>query len=102
MIKKSGLCLFSFMLAGCLYTDMTIPLTTNFNNTKVGTKRFVLDERRLSEPVTGLGISVAWTEDLIRSEAKKAGITQIHFIEQEIVSVLLDIYIHRKLIIYGD
>lgn len=81
---------------------MTLPLTTNFNNTKIGSKRIVLDERRLREPLTGLGISVAWTEDLIRGEARKAGITQIHYIEQEIVRILLGIYIHRKLIVYGD
>ncbi len=62
----------------------------------------VLDERLLTEPVTGLQISVEWSEDLIRSEAQKAGISQISYVDQEIFRIIFGIYTHRKLIVYGD
>jgi len=92
----------SFILSGCIYSNVTMPLTSNFNNTKIGSKRIVLDERMVSEPITGLGISVMWSENLIRKEAQSAGIQDFSFAEQRVLSVLFGIYKHRELIIYGD
>ncbi|VAX26255.1 hypothetical protein MNBD_NITROSPIRAE01-1228 [hydrothermal vent metagenome] len=92
----------SFMLSGCLYSDVTLPLTHNFNNTKIGAKRIVLDERSVSSRLVGADISVAWSEDLILQEAKNAGIHDLSFAERRILSVLFGTYMHHELIIYGD
>jgi len=100
--KKIGLILVSFLLSGCLYSNVTMPLTHNFNNTKIGVKRIVLDERSVSSRLLGADISLAWSEDLIRQEAKNAGIQNLSFAEQRVLSVLFGTYMHRELIIYGD
>ena len=108
-IKNFSLLLIPLLLAACaglapgqLYTHITLPHSRNFHDTPVGTKRITLDERSLREPLTGAGISVEWSEDLIRSEAKKAGITRIAYVERQILSVLFGIYTHQKWIVYGD
>ncbi len=95
-------CIMALSLSGCLYTHTTRPHTTNFHNTSIGSKKLVLDERRISEPATGLQLSVQWSEDLIRSEAKKAGMSTIAYADEERLSVLFGIYSHRKLWVYGD
>lgn len=100
--KKMGLIFLSFMLSGCLYSDVTLPLTQNFNNTKIGAKRIVLDERSLSSRLVGADISVAWSEDLILQEAKNAGMQDFSFAERRTLSILFGTYIHHELIIYGD
>ena len=99
----------AFLLTGCaaaapgrLYTNMIQPHSTDFHVTPVGTKRCVLDEHRVKEPVSGYGVMVEWSTDLIRSEAQKAGITNINYTEVQTVSILMGIYRRRKLIIHGD
>ena len=66
--------------AGCmrgqrvLYTNTIRPHSTNFRNTSVGTKRCVLNEYKLKEPVTGYDISAEWGTKAIITAAKEAGI----------------------------
>ncbi len=100
--KKMGLIFLSFMLSGCLYSNVTLPLTHDFNNTKIGAKRIVLDERSVSSRLVGADISIAWSEDLIIQEAKNAGMQELSFAEQRILSIFFGTYIHQELIIYGD
>ena len=100
----------AFFLSGCgalmapgrIYTNVTQPHSTDFHNTPVGTKRCVLDEHRLKEPVSGYGAMVEWNTDQIRSAARDAGITNIAYTEVQTLSILLGTYRRRRLIIYGD
>jgi len=92
----------SFVLSGCLYSNVTLPLTRNFKDTKIGAKRIVLDERSVSSRLVGADFSLTWSEDLIEQEAKNAGMQDLSFAEQRILSILFGTYVHRELIIYGD
>ena len=99
----------ALLLTGCaatapgrLYTNVIRPHSTDFRVTPVGTKRCVLDEHRLKEPVSGYGVTVEWSMDRIRSEAQKAGITNIYYTEVQTVSILMGTYRRRRLIIHGD
>jgi hypothetical protein len=109
VIKYFLIVIIALLLSGCtgliqgqLYTNITQPYSTDFRNTPISTKRCVLDEYSLSDPVSGYGVKVAWNMDLIRSAAEKAGITNIAYTEVQTVSILMGIYSRRRLIIYGD
>jgi hypothetical protein len=95
------------LLAGCaptgiLYTHRVTPYSTCFGATQAGTKKCVINQHRISEPVTGAGIHAAWTAERIRDEARKAGIQNICYMDRKTFSVLLGIYKRESLIIYGD
>lgn len=87
---------------GRLITNTTEPYTVNFDNTPVGTKKFVLNDYRLKEPITGYNISAEWTSDRILRSAKEAGITNVHYIDVHTFAIMLGIYKRKTLIIYGD
>jgi hypothetical protein len=87
---------------GRIYTNITRPLTTDFNNTRIGTKKAVLEEHSIKEPVSGYGLTFEWSSYQINQVAQKAGITRIGFIEEQTKSYVFGLYSHRTLIIYGD
>jgi hypothetical protein len=96
-------------LAGCsrsgpgrLYSNVTLPYSTDFNNTPVAAKHCILKDHRIREPVSGYGVSVEWSTDQIQSAAREAGISTIRYIDIQTISFVLGIYTRRKLIIYGD
>ncbi|HVO66432.1 MAG TPA: TRL domain-containing protein [Syntrophales bacterium] len=87
---------------GKLYTDITVPYTKVFYETPAGTKQCVLNDHQIKDPVTGLNLNAEWTMDLIKSEANKAGIKEIYYIDQRTFSILFGIYRHKTLIVYGN
>ena len=88
--------------SGKIYSDTTVPYSKVFRETPVGTKRCVLNDYQIKEPVSGLSLYTEWTADLVKNEAKKAGINDIYYIDQRTFSILFGIYKHKYLIIYGD
>ena len=90
------------MAPGRLYTNVTLPYSTDFNSSTIGSKQCVLDEHKIRDPVSGYGTTVEWSTDLIRSEAQKAGITNITYTEIQTLSIMMGIYTRRRLIIHGD
>ena len=97
-------------LAGCsmagpgrLYTHVTLPYSRDFNSTPVGTRQCVLKAtHHLREPVSGYGVTVEWSADQIQAAARRAGISQISYMDLQTTSFILGIYTRQKLIIYGD
>jgi len=87
---------------GRIYSDTTAPYSKVFRETPVGTKRCVLHDYQIKEPVTGLNISAEWTAERIKSEANKSGIKDIYYIDQRTFSILFGIYKRKSLLIYGD
>jgi hypothetical protein len=92
----------SSLAQGQLYTNVVQPYATDFHATPVGSKRCVLDEHQLREPVSGYGVSVEWTSGRILAAAREAGITRISYTEMQTVSFLLGIYRRQRLLVYGD
>lgn len=112
-IRSCALLLAGLLLSGCgmldgspargqLYTNVTLPRSTDFRNTPVGSRQCRLDEYQLREPVSGYGISVEWSADRILAAAHQAGISRISYTELETVSFLFNIYRRQRLIIHGD
>jgi hypothetical protein len=107
-IRRSALCFFgAVLLSGCapygaIYSDTISPYTENFRATPVGSKRCVIHDYQLREPLTRLRLSAEWTTDVIVNETRKAGITEIYYMDIRTVSVLFGIYRQKSLLVYGD
>ncbi len=103
-VRSASLLVATFLLSGCglLYTNQIEPYSGKFDRTPVGTKRCVITSHQIKEPVTGASIYVEWTSSFILSEARKAGIKDIYYMDKKTLSVLLGIYKRESLIVYGD
>ena len=92
----------SFPVEGQLYTNVTLPFSTNFHDSAIGTKSCFLDEFQVREPVSGYGLTVEWSTDRILAAARAAGISRISYTELQTVSYLFGIYKRQRLVIHGD
>lgn len=106
--KRACSLLLALLLAGCtpprglIYSNTTVPYSTKFSETPVGTRRCVIRSHQIKEPVTGRSIYAEWSTDLILREARKAGIQEIYFMDKRTLSILLGIYRREALLVYGD
>jgi len=82
-------------LAGCLYTHVTIPLSTELNKTELGQKQ----GQASSYSVIWL---FAWGNAGAAKAAKKGGITIMTHMDREVLSILFGIYTRTTTIVYGD
>ena len=96
-----------FLTSGCsspgrLYTNITRPYTTNFNNTPIGTKTCRVKVKRIKEPVSRVGVSGEWNSDAIINAMREAGMTKCYYIDEKTFSLLNETYRTKTLILYGD
>jgi hypothetical protein len=89
-------------LTGCIYTNTVEPYTKIFNETQAGTKSCEINYYKIKEPVTGYNMYAEWTTSYILSEARKAGIKNIYYMDLKTLSILGDTFKRESLIIYGD
>ena len=106
-IKGARLLLVALVLTGCaplglLYTDTVVPFSKKFDETPIGTKRCVIDSHQIKEPITRYNIYAEWSLSYILNEAKKAGISDIYYMDKRTLSILFGIYKRESLLIYGD
>lgn len=87
---------------GRLYTNKTIPYSTDFDRTSVGLKKCTIDDFKVKEPFSGLGVSAEWMNDSVLQKAKESGITTIHFADLKVLSVWFGIYTKKTLVVYGE
>ena len=95
------------LLTGCapvglLYSNTVVPYSEEFNATSVGSKSCTIKANQIKEPVTGYSLSAEWTTSYILQEAKKAGISDIDYIDKRTLSILNGLYRHETLIVHGD
>lgn len=92
------------LLNGCgiLYTNVVEPYTTDFNNTPVGFKKCIIRIHKIREPITGYGISAEWDTKEISKAMQKAGMKEVYFADIQTLTLLLETYRMRTLILYGD
>jgi len=108
MVTKYGIMIISvFLLAGCsspgaLYTNMVRPLTTNFENTPVGTKTCRVNAYRLKEPVSRIGVSGEWNSKIIADAMAEVNMTRCYYANIKTLSILRGAYRKKTLILYGD
>lgn len=85
---------------GFIYARIKAPISINANATQLGSKVGTSRTQMIRDIfITGQGI--AWGDASVASAAKSAGITVVHHIDYEMMSVL-GIYVEFTTIVYGD
>ncbi len=82
-------------LVGCVYTNITMPLSTELNKTELGSKK----GEASSYSVIWL---FAWGDAGAAAAAKDGKITVMTHMDREILSVLFGIYTRMTTVVYGD
>jgi len=85
----------AFLLAGCLYSHVTAPLSTDMNKTSLGKK----EGRASAHSVLWL---VSWGDAGTAAAAKNGGLTTINHMDVEIRNILFGLYTKETTIVYGD
>ena len=83
------------MLTGCLYTHVTLPYSTDLNNTDLGHKK---GEASL-QSVLWL---FAWGDAGQAAAAKNGGINTLKLMDRESYVIFFGIYSRQTTIVYGD
>ncbi|HXK22441.1 MAG TPA: TRL domain-containing protein [Myxococcota bacterium] len=83
------------LTSGCVYMNVTTPLDTDLDQTKLGTKT------GKSEAQMVLGL-VAWGDAGTQAAAKNGNITVLRGADQETFSILGPVYARWRTVVYGD
>ena len=109
MLKTSFfflICMFYVICSGCMkgfiYTNSTVPLVINMNNTSVGNTSAVISSKQFREPVSGLGISAEWNSRAIGDAAKHSDLTQINFADIHTFSIFGGIWKKQTVQVWGE
>jgi hypothetical protein len=96
-MKCSAIFLFlaSFLVSGCVYSNIQRPLTTEFNKTELGTKT------GQSNAYSVLWL-VAWGDAGTKAAAEKGDIKVIRYADSKQFSILLGLYFKGTTVVYGD
>jgi hypothetical protein len=97
-IKKNSLMvliLMSFLISGCVYSNVQRPLGTEYNKTELGTKT------GLSSNYSVLWL-VAWGDAGTKAAAENGGIKVIRHADARIFSLLFGLYAKVTTVVYGD
>jgi hypothetical protein len=102
--SRTACLLAALLFTGCgaIYSNTVVPYTTSYSETPIGSKRCEINTHQVKEPISGYSIYAEWTTGYILNEAKRAGISEIHYMDKRTLSILLGIYKRETLIIYGD
>lgn len=85
----------SFLASGCVFTDVKIPLDTNLEETKLGSKT----GEASTQSILWL---VAWGDSGTQAASKDGSITTVLHADQRVFSVLFGLYMRQTTIVYGD
>jgi len=85
----------AFLLAGCLYSNVVAPLSTDLNKTSLGNK----EGRASTYSVLWL---VSWGDAGVAAAAKNGGLTTVNHMDVEIRNILFGLYTKETTIVYGD
>jgi len=89
------LVILTLLLSGCMYTHITMPLSTELNKTEVGHKQG-------TSSMYSLLWLFAWGDSGAASAAKQGGISVMTHMDREFESILFGFYTHTSTIVYGD
>lgn len=82
-------------LSGCAYTNISMPLDTDLDNTILG------DKVGRSQFHSFLGI-VAWGDAGIQAAARDGGLEVLHHADREVFNVLMGLYFRQTTVVYGE
>jgi hypothetical protein len=84
-----------FIVSGCAYMHVQMPMGTNFDNTQLGTR----EGRSSSYSLLWL---VAWGDGGTKAAATQGDIKIIRYADTEMKLVLFGMYTRRTTVVYGD
>jgi len=85
---------------GFLFEKFSAPMQTNFDATAAGSKVGTATARFIYEPVL-TRTSLTWGDASLRRAVEQAGITKVHYVDYEILSVL-GVYVQLTTKVSGD
>lgn len=85
----------SLSLAGCVYTDIRVPLSTDFRNTHVAGK----SGRAATHSVAWL---VAWGDAGLQRAAEEGGLQTLEYADRAFLNVLFGLYMSNTTVVYGN
>ena len=92
----------SSIMTGYIFTHTVHPYSTDFNNTPVGTRKCIIANYQVREPISGYGASAEWNMRTISQAARDAGITNLYYADIHTLSLFRRIYRRKALVLYGD
>ena len=84
-----------FLMTGCAYLNVQVPLDKNFNKTELGTKKGI------SEAKSFLWL-FSWGDAGTRAAAENGGITVIKYADKGYFTILFGLYARITTVVYGD
>lgn len=94
-LHAAALLLAALLASGCVYTQISMPLDGDLNETRLGDKV----GRASFQSVAGL---VAWGDAGTQAAAEDGGITVLQHADREILTVLLGLYFRHTTVVYGE
>jgi len=97
IVKKNiiVLILISFLVSGCVYYNVQMPLGTEFNKTELGTK---IGQSKWHSVLWLVG----WGDAGSKAAAANGDIKVIRYADTKIFSLLFGLYCEVTTIVYGD
>jgi hypothetical protein len=86
--------------AGFIFEKFSAPVETNFDATAIGSKVGTATARFIYEPIL-TRTSLTWGDASLQKAVDQAGITRVHYVDYEILSVL-GVYVQLTTKVSGD
>jgi hypothetical protein len=87
---------------GFIYTNVTVPLTTDMDKAPRGTRLASLDTKQLKEPITRFNLSAEWASRAIGDAAKQAGLATIFYADMKTISILGGVWRQQIVRVWGE
>jgi hypothetical protein len=102
----AGLAAMALLAPGCvsgfIYSNVTLPLSTDMDRTPRGDKFCTLNSKHLEEPITGIDLSVEWDSRAIGDAARKAGMQSLYYADMKTISVLGGLWKQQIVRVWGE
>jgi hypothetical protein len=93
------------MMAACapglIYTDVTVPLTKNVEQTPIGTKLATNSTQHVRIPLPRGRLAAEWDSRAIGETAKKRGLEEVYYADLRILSILAGTWKRETIRVWG-
>jgi uncharacterized protein (DUF1684 family) len=87
--------LLSLSLTGCVYTDIRVPMSTEFRNTQTAKKTGTSSLRSVAW-------LVAWGDAGLQQAAANGQLSTLEYADHAFMNILFGLYMQRTTIVYGN
>ena len=86
---------FCLMLTGCVYSNVRVPMSTEFRNTHVVTKSG-------EAKIHSVAWLVAWGDSGLQKAASNGGLTTLEYADHSFLNILFGLYMSNTTVVYGN